>query len=186
MRLTKEKAAENRLSILNAAGRLFRERGFDGVGLNDLMKAAGFTQGGFYNHFPSKEALAAESAAMELKRTNARLVDADLPKFLSSYLSPAHRDNKAEGCTLAALACDASRHGEQVQASFAEAIDEELDILAGRLAETNAKPRAEARERAAQLLSQLVGALILARTVAGANSSLSDEILQANRRTLET
>ncbi|EHP39008.1 TetR family transcriptional regulator [Cupriavidus basilensis OR16] len=42
-----------------AAERLFRERGVDGVGLAELMKAAGFTQGGFYNHFKSKDALVA-------------------------------------------------------------------------------------------------------------------------------
>jgi len=35
---------------VTAAARLFRERGVDGVGLNELMREAGFTQGGFYNH----------------------------------------------------------------------------------------------------------------------------------------
>jgi AcrR family transcriptional regulator len=45
---------------VEAASRLFRLRGVDAVGIADLMKDAGLTHGGFYNHFPSKEALAVE------------------------------------------------------------------------------------------------------------------------------
>jgi TetR/AcrR family transcriptional repressor of nem operon len=176
MRLTKAKAAENRQSIVDAASRLFRERGFDGVGLNDLMKEAGFTQGGFYNHFSSKEALAAEAASAGLQASNAKLAKADLPRFIERYLSPRHRDHRSAGCTLASLASDAARQGEQVQARFAEGIDEELNLLARHLGES--------RERAAQLLSQMVGAVILARSVADANPTLSDEILCANQSKL--
>src|SRR5882757_5405430 len=75
MRLTKEQATENRQSIIDTAGRLFRESGFNGVSVADLMKAAGFTHGGFYNHFPSKEALAAEAASSGLKHSRSELLD---------------------------------------------------------------------------------------------------------------
>jgi TetR/AcrR family transcriptional repressor of nem operon len=61
--VSREKAAENRRAIVAAASQLFRERGVDAVGLNELMKQAGFTQGGFYNHFESKAALVAEVLA---------------------------------------------------------------------------------------------------------------------------
>jgi TetR/AcrR family transcriptional regulator, transcriptional repressor for nem operon len=176
MRLTKEKAAENRQSIIDAASRLFRQRGFDGVGLNDLMKEAGFTQGGFYNHFSSKEELAGEAAAAGIRVSNSRLAKSELPQAIERYLSPKHRDNRDEGCTFAALASDAARQGKQVQASFAEGINEELNILAGQFGKS--------REEAVQLLSEMVGAVILARAVADADPSLSDEILQANRRKL--
>jgi AcrR family transcriptional regulator len=60
MGVSKNKAAKNRRAIIEASEKLFRARGVDGVGLSALMKAAGFTQGGFYNHFSSKEALASE------------------------------------------------------------------------------------------------------------------------------
>ena len=72
MRVTKEQAAENRRKILAAASRLFRAKGFDGVGVADVMAEAGFTHGGFYNHFASKEALAAEACASEITRSTAR------------------------------------------------------------------------------------------------------------------
>ena len=57
MRITRERAAENRARVIDAAAKLFREKGFDAVGVSELMGAAGMTHGGFYNHFDSKEAL---------------------------------------------------------------------------------------------------------------------------------
>src|SRR5256885_17044025 len=63
MRLTQEESERNRKQILEVAGRLFRQHGFDGVGVDDLMKAAGFTHGGFYNHFGSKAELETEASA---------------------------------------------------------------------------------------------------------------------------
>ena len=110
--------------------------------------------------------------------------------FIQAYLSSAHRDNRADGCTIASLASDAARQDEQVQASFAKGIDEELDILASYFAKTPAQDQedipASARESAVQLLSELVGAIILARAVAQANLSLSDEILEAVATGLQT
>ena len=55
MKVSKEQMAENRERILNAAAQLFREKGFDGIGVADLMKSAGLTHGGFYGHFASKD-----------------------------------------------------------------------------------------------------------------------------------
>ena len=40
MRVSREKAAENREKIVAAASSLFREKGFDGAAVADLMKAA--------------------------------------------------------------------------------------------------------------------------------------------------
>src|ERR1700674_5067103 len=80
MRISKEATAVNRKRVLEAATRLFREKGVDGIGVADLMKAAGLTHGGFYNHFESKEELAVAAFAaafavaierMESKRAQA-------------------------------------------------------------------------------------------------------------------
>src|SRR5947209_11594852 len=75
MRLTQEESERNRKQILEVAGRLFRQRGFDGVGVDDLMKAAGFTHGGFYNHFASKAELEAEASAKGVAEAIAMLVE---------------------------------------------------------------------------------------------------------------
>ena len=197
MKLTKEKAAANRQSVIETAGRLFREHGFDGIGVADLMKAAGFTHGGFYNHFSSKAALAAEAASLGLKNSHSKLSDvlmneqrpgsSGLAKHVEHYLSPEHCDDRAGGCTIASLAGDAARGNEEIQAGFAPGIEEELDIFASYFAKSDSKDQGSAfsaRERAIQLVSELVGTVILARAVARANPSLSDQILQASRRHL--
>jgi TetR/AcrR family transcriptional repressor of nem operon len=195
MKLTKDQAAANRQSIIETAGRLFREHGFDGVGVADLMKAAGFTHGGFYNHFPSKAALAAEAASLGMQRSTSKLSDAlmneerpgssGLAKHVEHYLSHEHRDDRAGGCTIASLASDAARGNRAIQAGFALGIDEELNTLASYFRKFDSKDQdsaLSARERAIQLMSELVGAVILARAVAHANPALSEQILQVSRR----
>lgn len=67
MRVSREKAAENRARIVETASRLFREGGFEGVGVDAIMNAAGLTHGGFYGHFGSKDELAAEAVARALE-----------------------------------------------------------------------------------------------------------------------
>ena len=198
MRLTKEQAASNRQAILDAAGRLFRTRGFDAVSVADLMDEAGFTHGGFYNHFPSKEALATEVTAASVGRSSAALAPGSgasanartLARYVEGYLSPRHRDDPSGGCTIAALAGDAGRQGTAVQATFAEGIEALVAIVAGQLLEgTGEGPRAKGkraiaatREEAMRVVSEMVGSLVLSRAVASANPALSDAILAASRR----
>ena len=63
MRVTRKQSEANREKVLDVAGTLFRERGFDGIGVADIMKRAGLTHGGFYGQFASKDDLAAEATA---------------------------------------------------------------------------------------------------------------------------
>src|SRR5437764_1715220 len=66
MKVSREQAAQNRERIVETAAQLFRERGFEGIGVADLMKEAGLTHGGFYGHFSSKDDLIAEASARAL------------------------------------------------------------------------------------------------------------------------
>jgi TetR/AcrR family transcriptional repressor of nem operon len=198
MKLSKEQAARNRQRIVEVAAQLFRERGIDGVGVADLMKAAGFTHGGFYNHFPSKEALAAEACGCAFDESisglKAALAEsredggAAFSQYLEGFLSSQHRDNLKDGCPTAGLVTDAARQGEPVQAVFAEGIETVLTVFAGHLAAAKGgleegDPSA-ARRRAVALLSEMVGALVLSRAVGTANPLLSEEILNIGRREL--
>lgn len=193
MRLTQAEIERNRKQILEVAGRLFRERGFDGVGVDDLMKVAGFTHGGFYNHFASKAELVAEASAAGTAKTKATLVEAlsdrrrdAWERFVRDYLSTEHRGDPAGGCMLGALAADAARKGPTVQARFADAVGGMAGALADYLPRqpSRGKQARARRARALQMLSELVGALVLARAVASADPALSDEILAASRRGL--
>ena len=53
---------------MDAAGALFREKGFDGIGVADIMKAAQLTHGGFYGHFASKDDLVAQASRRAMAR----------------------------------------------------------------------------------------------------------------------
>src|ERR1700690_30623 len=110
MRVSREKFVANRERILEVAGALFREKGFDGIGVADIMKAADLTHGGFYGHFASKEDLVAQASRRSMARAAAnwtKLVEAapDSPyaALLEHYLSPKHRDDPGKGCAFAAL-----------------------------------------------------------------------------------
>jgi TetR/AcrR family transcriptional regulator, transcriptional repressor for nem operon len=177
MRVTREKAAENREKIVTTAARLFREKGFDGVGLDAIMESAGLTHGGFYRHFRSKSDLAAEAVAHGLASTAER--QAALPsleELVSGYLSPEHRANRGNGCVMAALGSDMTRQGRKVRRALTAAVQAQIDRLAGWADGPNAMAR---RQRAVATLAELVGALILARAVD--DVALSDEILAAGR-----
>jgi TetR/AcrR family transcriptional repressor of nem operon len=194
--VSREKAAENRRAIVAAATQLFREHGVEAVGLNELMKRAGFTQGGFYNHFESKADLVAEVLASAMVEgaaefaSNARApVDESttaLRRYITYYLSRAHRDDIDHGCPVAGFAGDAPRLGAGSQSHFASGLDDQMTILAGLIAESGSfatsGERRTLRERAISLHCQMVGALVLSRSVAQAAPALSNEILENVQR----
>ncbi|VWC40224.1 TetR/AcrR family transcriptional regulator [Burkholderia lata] len=183
MGVSRQQAAENRSAIVAAAERLFRARGVDAVGLTELMKEAGFTQGGFYNHFKSKDALVAEvmEKAMQDRADspNAGSLDAQV----ALYLSAAHRDNVEAGCPLSGFAGDAPRLTNAARACYAHGLATYLDRLERMVAVEGATP-AQTRRDAVAVFSQMVGALVLSRAIAGTDPALADEILAAGRDTL--
>ncbi|AIO46726.1 TetR/AcrR family transcriptional regulator [Burkholderia cenocepacia] len=183
MGVSRQQAAENRSAIVAAAERLFRVRGVDAVGLTELMKEAGFTQGGFYNHFKSKDALVAEvmEKAMHDRADspNAGSLDAQV----AAYLSPAHRDNLEAGCPLSGFAGDAPRLTETARACYAHGLAAYLDRLE-RMVATDGATSEHTRRGALAVFSQMVGALVLSRAIAGSDPALADEILDAGRDAL--
>lgn len=183
MKVTKAQAQANRAHIVETASTLFRERGYDGVGVADLMAAAGFTHGGFYKHFGSKADLMAEAAACGLTSSAAAVADLDVQAFVSEYLSRAHRDGPGQGCTLAALCTDAARQTDAVKAAFAAGIEARLATRATQEGQAQRDQDDAARARRIALMAQAVGALVLSRSCPD-ESPLADEILDACRADL--
>jgi TetR/AcrR family transcriptional regulator, transcriptional repressor for nem operon len=186
MRVSREKAAANRERIIDAAAGLFRTKGFTGIGVADIMKAADLTHGGFYGHFASKDDLVAQAsrrtmarAAANWQRVVARAPDHPYVALLQHYLTPRHRDDPGHGCAFAALGNDAARGGKAVRKAFADGLEPLIDILAKSLP---GRSKAERRRKAVAAMAGLVGSLTLARAVGDA--PLSDEILKAVRREL--
>jgi TetR/AcrR family transcriptional repressor of nem operon len=193
MGVSRQQAVENRRAIVAAAEKLFRERGVDAVGLAELMKAAGFTQGGFYNHFKSKDALVAavmekameeggEAFASQIE--NARSADADpVRQNIQWYLSPEHRANIEAGCPLSGFVGDARRFGDEARDSYAQGLAANLERFAKVIEETEGLSKGS-RGKAIILFSQMVGALLLSRAVADIDPALADEILDEGRQHL--
>jgi len=188
VRYAKEHKAETRSKIVRAAARLFREHGYDGVGVDAIMNEVGLTAGGFYAHFGSKEALFAEAigAGLGAGRTtaesssqNATSTDAAggeaLVSLIRGYLSRTHRDHVADGCPLPVLTPDVARSHDAVRQEYE---DQFLKYVAGieSLLEQDTGP---SRSRALAIIAQCVGGLMLARGVK--DEDLSNQILKASR-----
>jgi TetR/AcrR family transcriptional repressor of nem operon len=177
--VTREQAAANREKILEVAGTLFRQHGYDGIGVAEIMKHAGLTHGGFYGHFASKDDLAAEITARVLGRTDwtQRLAQSANPTFagvVRGYLSPRHRDDVGRGCLFAALASDVVRQPRAVRRAFTEGFRDRVEALRNLLPGRSAAAR---RAKALATIAGLVGAMMLSRAVD--DPALSDEILEA-------
>lgn len=171
--------------LVEAAAARFKERGIDGISLADLMKDLQLTHGGFYRHFDSRDELVTEALELALDQSGQtmreHLFDAgkpDLSGFVDFYLNEAHRNGRAGGCAVAALAGDAPRKNADVQAQFRRQIESNIETL--RAALSPGGSAADTRATALLVLSALYGALMMARAVG--DSSLSREILQAARK----
>ncbi|MEO5822136.1 MAG: TetR/AcrR family transcriptional regulator [Vicinamibacteraceae bacterium] len=188
MKVTREQAANNRERIVETAAELFRERGFEGIGVADLMKAAGLTHGGFYGHFASKEDLIAEASARALMRSLAdfgkvaeRAPGDPLSAVADTYLTSRHRDNPGTGCLLAALGPDVSRQGPAVRRSVTDYVRGAVDLLTTMV---QGKSNAARRQKALGTYATLVGTMVMARAVD--DRALSQEILNAGLASVKT
>lgn len=181
MRVSKAQADANRARIVETAGRLFREKGYDGIGVADLMKEAGLTHGGFYGHFASKEDLAAAATAQgfaEMRAYMEKMIAQDpaaaFERIVRNYLSDAHRATPGRGCVAAALGPEAGRHSAPVQAAMTEGVTLLLALLA-RIAPGATDAAREAKALSA--LTEMLGALVLARSVG--EGAFADTILKS-------
>ena len=180
MRVTKAQTEANRAHVIETASRLFRERGFDGVGVADLMAAAGFTHGGFYKQFGSKADLMAEATARGIAQTGALAEGVDAAEFVRHYLSREHRDSRATGCTMAALSGDAARQPDSVRVAFEDGVEKLLALLGRQGSPLDPADAAQARARILDVLSHAVGAIVMSRACPD-DSPLADEILAVCR-----
>jgi TetR/AcrR family transcriptional regulator, transcriptional repressor for nem operon len=173
MRYPVKDTAAKHERIVTEASRLFRQRGFENVSVGDVMKAAGLTHGAFYAHFGSKEELQAAAVAYGQKVSLDRLQRSKKRTkgtFDDRYLSPWHRDNPGDGCTMAALGPEVARSAPELKASFERGLENILSAKGGN------------RNEAIFQTAAKIGAIILARAVQ--DPGLSDEILKSVRQKL--
>ncbi|MGH7925770.1 MAG: TetR/AcrR family transcriptional regulator [Candidatus Binatus sp.] len=185
MRVSKEKAAQNRERILKSAARLFREQGIGATGVDSITDDAGLTHGGLYSQFGSKEAIAAEAIRFALTRSMRvwrRALERHpgkraLPAIVEGYLSQAHRDSPGTGCVVAALGSDIARQPHRVRQAFTKEVKDDLEFLSRLMPDGG---RVRRYEDAIVAFASMAGALILARAVN--DGALSDFILKSTAR----
>ena len=179
MKVSRELAAARREQIVDIASQLFRARGFDGVAIPEIMRAAGVTHGGFYRHFESKEDLAAEACERANQRNRwDRFLEGPLKgrleRVVRGYLTQRHRDDPGHGCLLAAVATDVARQPRPIRTAFTNGVRGKVDLLLSLLP---GRSVAAQREKALATLAGMVGAMLLSRAVD--DPALSSEILSA-------
>ena len=181
MRVSRAQFQENREKIVKAAGRLFRERGFDAVSVADVMKAAGLTHGGFYGHFKSKDDLIAQAAVEASDRVVeswSAIAEAHGPGALKAlgelYLDDSHLNAPGAGCLVATLGSDIARRPAEAR----EGVTASIKRVAAMLQKAApGKTEAVRRKRALAAYASWVGAMVLARM--SDDEAFSQEVLAA-------
>jgi TetR/AcrR family transcriptional repressor of nem operon len=166
MRYSDTHKEETRGKVVRAAAVAVRAKGPDGVGVAEIMAEAGLTHGGFYAHFPNKEALvvaAIGEAFGQSARRFARMLDGktgaqSLEAFVEAYVSPEHRNNPAGGCPIAALSSDLPRQAQPVREAYERGVRGLIGRLEGWLPE-------DRRHLAPSLLAEMAGAVSLSRAI---------------------
>lgn len=204
MRYSADHKAAARARIVSAASRAIREQGLEAPSVPHIMREAGLTHGGFYNHFQDRDALIAEAIAASASETLANVLDvpgATVDSMLALYLSGAHVANPGEGCVLAALGTDAphatsplvrgafaatargfiSHIGGLLRSGAGQPAATGKRALSSRRATKRASTTADVDDDALVVASRMIGAVILARLVD--DEKLATRILAAARRT---
>jgi TetR/AcrR family transcriptional repressor of nem operon len=179
------KSEQTRQRIIEAAAAAYREHGIDGVGVRDIMKRAGLTQGGFYFHFADKDELLKEAtreAALGSIRKFAGFADSapqgkKLEAFVDGYLSAEHRDHPETGCMMSALGGEVGRVDAKTRAAFNDGVGIMLDLVS---AYVPGETTAERRQKAGLLMASMAGVLMVSRVLDDPKSS--DRLLANARR----
>ncbi len=180
MRVSQVEMDQSHQRIVKGASCLMRKRGIETTSVNDVMKKAGLTHGGFYRHFDSKESLV--SAALQdafgevLDLIGKCYRDLGLEKgaqeYYKHYLSEGHLKHPELGCPIAALSLDVSRSAASVKQTFSEGFNGAVEKLA--LAEAGTAE--ENRTAALRKLCLLAGAVMIARA---ADAETASTVLSA-------
>jgi len=186
MRYVEDHRRQTHSRIVENASYGLRQNGAEGLSVVDLMKLAGLTHGGFYNHFESRAALVGEAIAFAMDQmverwkrlANGKAEEDRFEALIDDYLSSRHRDNPRHGCPLPALAADVARSSQSERRALASKLEKMIDIFVEALPADGSQ---QARQIATGAIATMVGSIVLSRAVGA--GKLSDDILDAGRMT---
>lgn len=172
--------SKTRNKILDSAAALFMERGFDQVGINDVMKLAGMTRGAFYHHFSSKGELYRESLVRASQSTTDFIQQRSgqcADKMIDIYVGSAHRAGEGLRCPLAFLVTDIHHQDEDVRQTYTMIFKRFLALL-------QADSTGDAQSNAIQQAVMMVGAIAISRALS--DDELAEDILSVCREAVKT
>jgi TetR/AcrR family transcriptional repressor of nem operon len=170
-RYSEEHKRATRARILAAADRRIKTEGIAAASVEEVMHDAGLTVGGFYAHFPSKEALAREAMfdglARNVDQMFERLAGIQDPAawaraMIREYLAQAEAPSLASACPLTILLADIARSDRDTKNAFGATTNALLERIAERFPEVPGMTR---RDAVLTVYSSCIGAVMLARAV---------------------
>lgn len=187
MRKSKAETAETRRRIVAAATEEFRKNGIRETSLNELMAAAGLTEGGFYRHFKSKDQLIAEACATGLESVTEAIErvaqegeKTGIQAVIENYLSPDHCDESWQACPFVSLGSELARADDATREAATVGFVKLVEVLARQFPNV---PPACAKERAEYIVCAMVGAMTMSRIVT--DTDLSASILRQAQKHLD-
>jgi TetR/AcrR family transcriptional repressor of nem operon len=176
-----EHKRDTREKILESARRLFNRRGYSGVSIEEIMRHAGLTHGGFYRHFSCKDELYAAAvrqflckknpAAWQKPREPSAITKPRAQRIVDAYFSREHFDDRDGCCPLIGVTSDVQRGGEAVKVAYQEVVEQLVKVFEDHLNEP------QAHEAALALVALCVGGMVLARNVK--DPALADDFRRA-------
>ncbi|MBY0613527.1 MAG: TetR/AcrR family transcriptional regulator [Beijerinckiaceae bacterium] len=182
VRVSRQEMEKSHRRIVDGAARLVRQRGIERTSVADVMSEAGLTNGGFYRHFKTREAMieAAIDASFEdfCSALEARFQD-QAPEnavagYKADYLSMGHVEQPARGCPISALGGDVGHESQALKQAFGKGVRRAITSLAQGIAGTGDEKRAAATRE----LAMLVGAVVMARA---SDPETAERVLKACR-----
>lgn len=180
MRYSAEHKIETRSKVVAAAGRVFRQEGYGGAGIDALTKAAGVTNGAFYGHFKSKSeafrtavVTGLEELRQGIKALKTEQPQSWLPTFVGYYLGHKRTCELGESCALPSLSADVMRTDPETRRAYTEELQHLIAEVAAGLPEGASLPTPR-EDRAILTLALLTGGVTLARAVS--DPALSERI----------
>ena len=166
------KAPLHREKLIQAAIRLYREKGYANTGLSEILAISGAPKGSLYYYFPGgKEALTVEAirvAGAVVERTLLNLAEkaASPRQFIESYCALLAEWMTASrfksGCPIASTVLEVVPNSGAITSQCRKAFETWIAVVATVFARTNCAP-SQAREKAEQMIAAIEGALLLAR-----------------------
>ncbi|MFC5924544.1 TetR/AcrR family transcriptional regulator [Micromonospora vulcania] len=187
-------SAGTRQRLSEAGLELFHTRGYNGTSVQDIVTAAGAPKGSFYNHFPSKEALALDSlarycAAVHLETLGSPVGGTPLERITAHvrHLVVLAGERGDRGCLLGNLATEIPAHNEVLRQAVAKAFAGWISALAATIEEARAAGQLPPAEPAEDLASFIINSYLgaAARTkVTGSTEPMQQFVTATLNRTL--